>query len=93
MSKFLFVLLLNFIVGNLVSASLLDHADIGLQRGFECDRQVMTTDPTQLRRGKAFRKKMQADWLKTAQGIVSKEKVIIPFRVINSREGGFKLLL
>ena len=37
---------------------------------------MMTTEPTQLRRGKAFHKKMQADWLKTAQGIVSKEKTI-----------------
>ena len=59
-----------------VSASLLDYAHIGRQRGFECDRQIMTTEPTQLGRGKAFHKKMQADWLKTAQGIVSKEKAI-----------------
>ena len=37
---------------------------------------MMATEPTQLGRGKAFHKKMQADWLKTAQGIVSKEKTI-----------------
>jgi len=27
----------------------------------------MTTEPTQLHHGKAFHKKMQADWLKTAR--------------------------
>jgi hypothetical protein len=36
----------------------------------------MITEPTQLRRGKAFHKKMQADWLKTTEGLVSKEKAI-----------------
>ncbi len=36
----------------------------------------MVNEPSQLRRGKAFHKKMQANWLKTAQGIVSKEKAI-----------------
>ena len=36
----------------------------------------MTNEPTQLRRGKAFHNEMQADWLKTAEGLVSKEKTI-----------------
>lgn len=36
----------------------------------------MTTEPSQLRHGKAFHNKMQADWLKTAEGLVSKEKGI-----------------
>ncbi len=33
-------------------------------------------EPTQLHRGKAFHNEIQADWLKTAEGLVSKEKGI-----------------
>ena len=36
----------------------------------------MTIEPTQLKHGKAFHNEMQADWLKTAEGLVSKEKAI-----------------
>lgn len=36
----------------------------------------MANEPIQLRRGKAFHNEMQADWLKTAEGLVSKEKAI-----------------
>lgn len=36
----------------------------------------MTTEPTQLQCGKAFHKKMQADWLSTAEGRILIEKAI-----------------
>ncbi len=36
----------------------------------------MTTEPTQLRRGKAFHRKMQVDWLNTAEGKILIEKAI-----------------
>lgn len=36
----------------------------------------MTNEPTQLRRGKAFHKKMQAEWMETAEGKILIEKVI-----------------
>ncbi len=36
----------------------------------------MTTEPTQLRRGKAFHKKVQTDWLNTAEGRILIEKAI-----------------
>lgn len=36
----------------------------------------MTTEPTQLSRGKDFHKKMQADWLNTAEGKILIEKAI-----------------
>ncbi len=36
----------------------------------------MSNEPIQLKRGNVFHKKMQADWLKTAEGLVSKEKAI-----------------
>jgi len=35
-----------------------------------------TSEPTQLHRGKAFHKKMQADWLNTAEGKILIEKAI-----------------
>jgi len=34
------------------------------------------TEPTQLRRGRAFHKKIQADWLNTAEGKIMIEKAI-----------------
>ena len=37
----------------------------------------MTNEPTQLRQGKAFHKKVQADWLNTAEGRILIEKAII----------------
>ena len=37
----------------------------------------MITEPTQLHRGKAFHKKMQANWLRTADGQVLIEKAIV----------------
>ncbi len=36
----------------------------------------MTAEPSQLKRGKAFHKKMQVDWLKTAEGKILTEKGI-----------------
>ena len=36
----------------------------------------MTTEPCQLKRGKAFHRKMQADWLSTAEGRILIEKAI-----------------
>jgi len=36
----------------------------------------MTTEPSQLKRGKAFHKKVQTDWLKTAEGKILTEKGI-----------------
>ncbi len=36
----------------------------------------MITEPTQLRRGKTFHKKMQTDWLNTAEGKILIEKAI-----------------
>ena len=36
----------------------------------------MITEPTQLRHGKAFHKKMQANWLNTAEGKILIEKAI-----------------
>ena len=36
----------------------------------------MINEPTQLRRGKEFHKKMQADWLSTAEGEILIEKAI-----------------
>ncbi len=36
----------------------------------------MSNEPSQFKRGKAFHNEMQADWLRTAEGLVSKEKAI-----------------
>jgi len=36
----------------------------------------MTDEPTQLRRGKAFHKKMQAEWMQTAKGKILIEKAV-----------------
>ena len=36
----------------------------------------MTNEPTQLRHGKAFHKKMQAEWMETAEGKILIEKAI-----------------